>query len=178
MHAASPLPHYIKQLLKTAKKHKASFGAINLSNELKTKLPVWYHISATKQLRRLDNTTLSKCLRHNHRVLLVSDIMSLARHDFVPVLSSDSSVCSCVPCKEAEAKGCHNPLNCVEAARRLLTSLNDKWNPTIDHTPDGLTLTQHRHETNSAAFKKKDGEAIFNPSVTERGGISEVFRVF
>ncbi|KAH9840693.1 uncharacterized protein C8Q71DRAFT_675458, partial [Rhodofomes roseus] len=147
-------------------------------NELKNKLPAWYHISATKRLRRLDNTNLSKCLRRNHGVTYVSDIMVLARHDFIPVLPPDTPVCSCTTCKDAEEKGCQNTLNCVEAARRLLTSLTDKWNPTVNPVPDGLTLTPRRHDNNSAAFKKKDGEAVFNPSVTERGGISEIFRVF
>ncbi|TFY54492.1 hypothetical protein EVJ58_g8829 [Rhodofomes roseus] len=179
MHAASTLPHYIKRMLKTAKKHQTSFGAIKLSTELKGKLPIWYHISASPLLRRLDNTSLSKCLRKNHGVIYTADVMMLARHDFIPTpLPSDTLECTCDSCQTAVNNGCRNPLSCVEAARRLLTSLSDKWNPQAIPIPDGLTLTQRRDESNCAAFKTKDGEAIFNPSITEHGGVSEVFRVF
>ncbi|KAH9830055.1 uncharacterized protein C8Q71DRAFT_691735, partial [Rhodofomes roseus] len=166
-------------MLRTAKKHNASFAAIKLDKSLKDQLPVWYHISASKHLRRLDNTTISKCLRMTHGATTVADITRIARHD-TPIVMNDNSndiSCTCIDCASERRLGCQDPLKCKDAARRLIRLLEQKWNPTIDSPNDGLTLTKKRLDINAKAIESGDA-VTFNPSVTERGGLTEAFRVF
>ncbi|KAH9839781.1 uncharacterized protein C8Q71DRAFT_677175, partial [Rhodofomes roseus] len=165
-------------MLKVAKSYNASFGAIKLSKDLKAQLPIWYHLNASKRLRRLDNTLLSKCLRQHHNIIHVADIMLLSQHDFIPMNGeSDDTQCNCTSCALATASGCRHPLKCIDAARRILYALDYKWDPYADSPNDGLSLTQHRKDSNAEALDN-DGEVVFNPSVTERGGIAETFRLF
>ncbi|KAH9832282.1 uncharacterized protein C8Q71DRAFT_679175, partial [Rhodofomes roseus] len=165
-------------MMKVAKSHNTSLNAIKLSDELKSTLPIWYHISASKRLRRLDNTSLSKCLRNIHIIKSVADIVNMAKHThLITGLSDDSSQCSCPKCSDAYKKGCKHPLSCCEAAGRLLHSLDPKWMPGTNPANDGLTLTTKRRDDNQKALDEK-GDVTFDPSLTERGGISETFRVF
>ncbi|KAH9830777.1 uncharacterized protein C8Q71DRAFT_716273, partial [Rhodofomes roseus] len=166
-------------MLKTAKKYNASFAAIKLDRALKNQLPAWYHISASKQLRRLDNTALSKCLRLTHHVVTVADIARTARHDAPIATNTDGSEpsCTCAGCENDKRSGCKDPLKCKDAAGRILLLLEHKWNPMMDSPADGLTLTKKRLEANTKAVEKGDA-VTFNPSVTEHGGITEAFRVF
>ncbi|KAH9832068.1 uncharacterized protein C8Q71DRAFT_695173, partial [Rhodofomes roseus] len=167
-------------MLKTAKKHKANFAAIKLEKSLKEQLPMWYHISATKQLRRLDNTILSKCLRKVHNVTTVADIAQAARHD-APIEAEGTgtrTVCQCDQCTADRSLGCKDPIRCRIAAGRLLGDIGLKWNPSDPSPNDRLTLTKSRKEANTKALDKNGEYVTFDPSVTERGGIAEAFRVF
>ncbi|KAH9831667.1 uncharacterized protein C8Q71DRAFT_715041, partial [Rhodofomes roseus] len=166
-------------MLTSAKKYNASFAAIKLDKGLKEQLPVWYHISTKKQLRRLDNTKLSKCLRLNHHTVTVADLVQASRHDTLIETNPDdeNDVCVCDRCDEDRRRGCEDPLKCREAAGRLLLNIDDKWNPTARSPNDNLTLTKRRKESNTQAAETK-GAVTFNPSVTERGGIKEALRVF
>ncbi|KAH9829972.1 uncharacterized protein C8Q71DRAFT_681820, partial [Rhodofomes roseus] len=166
-------------MLKTAKKYKASFAAIKLDRHLKEQLPIWYHISATKELRRLDNTSLSKCLRRVHNVKTVADIARATRHDALIQTNEGEAdeKCPCDQCEMDRQMGCKDPLRCRDAAGRLLNRLEQKWNPAERSPNDGLTLTTKKLKENMEALDK-DKAATFNPSVTERGGLSEAFRVF
>ncbi|KAH9840141.1 uncharacterized protein C8Q71DRAFT_687658, partial [Rhodofomes roseus] len=167
-------------MLRTAKKYKASFAAVKLDKELKGQLPIWYHISATKQLRRLDNTRLSKCLRTVHGVITVADIVQAAHHEAVIEMNNDGADadCTCEQCNGDRAKGCTDPIKCRDAASRLLRNVQLKWDPSTSSPNDGLTLTRNRKKANAKAHDEKGVEATFDPSITERGGIAEAFRIF
>ncbi|KAH9841158.1 uncharacterized protein C8Q71DRAFT_682287, partial [Rhodofomes roseus] len=169
-------------ILNTAKKYNVSFAAIKLDRRVKLALPIWYHLGATKHLRRLNNNPSGACLRDTHGVTYVADLLKLTRrpcllaaltmsNDFVP------RDCTCQACEDDRAAGCRAPTRCCKAAVTLLDQVRPKWNPELDRTPDGLTLTKRRMSANKRARQEK-GPTTFNPSITERGEVDEAFRVF
>ncbi|TFY61694.1 hypothetical protein EVJ58_g4350 [Rhodofomes roseus] len=178
-HSRSQLPVYLKRLLTTAKKHNACFAAVKLGPSVKLQLPAWYHISADKHLRRLNNTRLSNCLRDNHNVRVVADLLKASQHP--PFIQSGQPGkdydCTCEACNNTRNGGCKHPMKCQEAAARITNSLSAKWNPKEDNIPDGLTLTAKRKEHNEGVFEE-GGTATFDPSLTTRSGVSEAIRVF
>ena len=68
----SKLPHYLKCMINTAKKHQVSFTAIKLSHHAKTKLPIWYHLGALWKLRAMNNSAKGKCLHNTHNINTVA----------------------------------------------------------------------------------------------------------
>ncbi|TFY52956.1 hypothetical protein EVJ58_g9721 [Rhodofomes roseus] len=177
----SKLPGYLKRMLTTAKKHNASFEAIKLDARAKKALPIWYHLGATKHLRRLNNTKISNCLRETHGVKYVADLISPPKrqcyitakqvsNDFLPE-------CDCPECSQDKARGCKNPMKCCRAMENLIAQIRPKWSPTAEPTPDGLSLTKRRKDANDKALQEQ-GDILFDPSVTTRGPIHEAFRVF
>ncbi|KAH9837260.1 uncharacterized protein C8Q71DRAFT_707100, partial [Rhodofomes roseus] len=170
-------------MLTTAKKHNVSFAAIKLSASLKEELPVWYHLGATKKLRQLNNTKVSDCLRDNHDVRLVADLMPLAKRECYSIARAVSNDfvptdCACPNCETDSGRGCKHPMNCCKAAAYLLAQVHPKWHPDIESPKDGLTLTRRRKDKNEQALEEAEGDVVFDPSLTSRGHIAEAFRVF
>ncbi|KAH9830494.1 uncharacterized protein C8Q71DRAFT_677734, partial [Rhodofomes roseus] len=166
-------------LLNTAKKYNACFAAIKLSKPVKMQLPAWYHISANKQLRRLNNTSLSNCLREAHGIRIIADLIRIVNHPPTPNNGQNGSarICTCNQCIGARRMGCEHPMRCRDAAERILSNLSEKWNPDLENTQDGLTITPKRRGDNETALQE-GGEVIFDPSITARGGASEAIRIF
>ncbi|KAH9839738.1 uncharacterized protein C8Q71DRAFT_695073, partial [Rhodofomes roseus] len=169
-------------MLTTAKRYNVSFAAVKLDNQMKKSLPIWYHLGATKKLRRLNNTNVSNCLRDKHGITYVADLLAPTRracyiealrvsNDFLP------TSCICTDCERDKAHGCKHPLRCCRGAAELLAQVRPKWNPTTDTTPDGLSLTRNRKTANQKAIQE-NGDVLFDPSLTTRGPLEEAFRVF
>ncbi|EPS94214.1 hypothetical protein FOMPIDRAFT_1134770 [Fomitopsis schrenkii] len=182
VHKASPLPEYLKRMLSTAKKYNVSFAAVKLDHSMKVKLPIWYHLGATKKLRRMNNTKTGDCLRLNHGVRTVADVLRVtnrdcyrdareSRNDYVP------EDCACPQCEEDRRQGCKHPRKCCRAADRALEEVRPKWHPDEPLPQDGLSLTQRRHDANADALES-DGTLTFDPSLTERGDLDIAFRAF
>ncbi|KAI0051951.1 ribonuclease H-like protein [Auriscalpium vulgare] len=55
--------------------------------------------------------------------------------------------------------------------------MDPKTNPALTPHKDGLSLTRHRIERNESAISQKDGEVIFDPSVSSKS-LADGFRVF
>ncbi|EPS93461.1 hypothetical protein FOMPIDRAFT_17746, partial [Fomitopsis schrenkii] len=149
---------------------------------MKSRLPIWYHLGATRKLRRLNNTHTSDCLRIAHGALIVADIAMMAKrvcyqeakapgNDYLP------DNCECVECTKDRGNGCNHPWKCCEAAGKALAEVRPKWNPEAEAPHDSLTLTKRRNEMNADAMTD-GGTLTFNPSITQRGDLSDAFRVF
>ncbi|EPS92746.1 hypothetical protein FOMPIDRAFT_1137360 [Fomitopsis schrenkii] len=179
----SGLPVYARNLLNTAKKHNLSLGAIKMDKNLKRKLPLWYHLGADKHLKKLNNTTISDCLREKHGVTTIASLQRALRGEGgcdAPIYGQESvrDNCTCTTCQDLRGRGCKHPRRCRQAADRLLHFILPKWNPE-DATPgDGLTLTRRRKRRNQDMLETSEGDFVFDPSVTEKGELSEAFRVF
>ncbi|EPS93198.1 hypothetical protein FOMPIDRAFT_1136675, partial [Fomitopsis schrenkii] len=163
-------------MLLVGRKYNASLAAIKLDTSLKVQLPVWYHVGAKCELRKLNNTKISDCLRDNHRVHTVLDLLRLRRHNVTAYIPPEND-CDCQECENERQRGCKHPFTCHEAAEKLLSMIRPKWHPDNIAPIDGLTLTKRRHDRNTEALGEGD-EVTFNPSVTERDGISKAFRIF
>ena len=172
----SKLPVYMQRMFTVAKKHRVSFAAVKLSAPLKKELPIWYHLGALPELRKLNNTPVSDCLRNVHGVMKVHDLvlMSNTHPDNPPATPGP---CECAVCTAARREGCRDPTRCRTAARRLLCLIKPKWDPTESPSPDGLTMSAGARERNLE--RAAAGEMVdFDPSVTDRTTLSDVFRAF
>lgn len=188
------LPPATRRMLAIAKKYKVHFGALKLSNKLKKKLPIWYHIGTTEPLRRTNNLAASKCLRTNHQVHTVGEIYKLVRlrekHPDTTHQCRESKDCICRNCQDVRTTTtCKWPFKCWQTAQRIVNSLASKWNPRDTPYSDGLSLTPNRKRKNEIARRPRnadepndaeDREILFDPSITtpDDEGLSAVFRVF
>ncbi|EPS98431.1 hypothetical protein FOMPIDRAFT_58886, partial [Fomitopsis schrenkii] len=167
-------------MIATAKKYGIQLEALRIGKALKKRLPAWYHLGAINKTKNLNNKKTSECMRNNHGVRVVADLVTLTTRDHNTTdwsNASEKTECTCEGCRNDERKGCKNPVRCCEAAKEILDQLPPKWHPDREPQEDGLTLTTKRHGKNREA--KENGSAIlFNPTVTERGGLTENFRIF
>ena len=176
---ASPLPTYLKRMLTVAKKHNVSFEAVKLHHSLKQALPIWYHLGALRRMRLLENTPRGDCLRDVHHVRLVSDLTALIRahEDHQTATPPRTRPCTCTECQNAQEAGCSNPISCFALAHRLSQAIRPKWHLDTTSPADNLSLTPTRKATQKEAVST-DGTVLFDPSLTERGSVSEAFRAF
>ena len=182
LHKTSKLPGYLKEMLAAARKCEVSFAAIKLDTKMKKQLPIWYHLGATKKIRKLNNKRTSDCLRDCHGVRIVADASKVAErpcyrqarstgNDYLP------DTCTCKECTRDREQGCKNPWKCCQAAEEILREIRPKWHPTTESPGDNLTLTKRRNEKNEEALTN-NGTITFNPSVTQHGELDEAFRAF
>ncbi|KAH9833095.1 uncharacterized protein C8Q71DRAFT_686284, partial [Rhodofomes roseus] len=176
------LPKYLQTMMATGKKYNVSFAAIKLDRRLKEELPVWYHLGATKQLRRLNNTKVSDCLRQKHGVHVIANLLKVTE-THIPIINgqmgSEAQIeneCECDKCEDLRNKGCKHPETCRQAAARILGLIRPKWHPENENN-DGLSLTHRRKEKNQQAVENEEA-TTFDPSVTSRDGIAQAFRAF
>ncbi|EPS99576.1 hypothetical protein FOMPIDRAFT_1090285, partial [Fomitopsis schrenkii] len=136
-------------MLRTAKKYHVSFAAIKLSKRSKSKLPIWYHLGATKKLRSMNNSPAGKCLRELHGVRVVADLLPLRGRACIlraggPTPPTVDPGCECGGCTGDRALGCKNPQRCAVYAAKLLDEVRPKWHPDRAPPNDGLSLTTRR----------------------------------
>ncbi|EPS96085.1 hypothetical protein FOMPIDRAFT_62555, partial [Fomitopsis schrenkii] len=153
-----------------------------MNQDMKMQLPIWYHLGATRKLRRLNNTRNSDCLRENHGALIGADILRIARrvcyqeakaggNDYIP------DDCACAECAQDRLTGCDHPRRCCATAEQTLDTVRPKWNPREANVSDGLSLTRRRRENNDTVLSE-GGSLTFDPSITQSGALDEAFRVF
>ena len=167
------------RMLKAAYKHNIAFAPINLSQDLRERLPIWQHLGIEKQIPR---NPRSKCLARTHKSIRVKDMLKITarlqgeyeRGIHIPVYS-----CNCKDCKDDRESGCENPQRCAIEAQKRLERITPKLNPKRPPNLDGLSLTKRRIEQNQLASEEDDDQGItFDPSVTEKRELSDCFRIF
>jgi ribonuclease HI len=169
------LPESVTRMFNAAYKYNVSFEALKISEKLKKELPAWHHLGA---LKRVLHTKGAKCLRTNHDVSTVEDLtcvtarVSTNRRDHKKIAH-----CACIPCKTDRQRGCKKPWHCVNEALRMLDLIKPKLRPTEQGPTDGLSLTRRRKKANKRA-RKRNGEILFDPTVTCKANIAECFRIF
>lgn len=185
LHSSKALPREIRQMLIVGKKFNVRMDTLKLPPALKRKLPIWYHIGAEQDLQTATMKPASQCLRKNHGVRTVEDVLAVTKR-LVEVFPDGTGGlrrhlrrknCACHPCKSDRSKGCSNPDKCCSTAKKLSRLLFPKYAPDMTPSGDGLSLTPRRMEANEEAMKD-DGRIIFNPSVTDPEDISQTIRAF
>ena len=181
LHSTSNLPKDIIQMLQIGKELNVNLEALKLSDSLKEKLPAWYHLGTNKQLTSLNNHKQSKCLRENHAVKTVGDLMQNIKRgkDNSPQhIHRDRVNCACNYCKyDRSIYKCQAPNKCFKMAELLLQQLQPKWAPDNKPPIDNLTHTASRRQANSKA-REENGRVVFNPSITTDDDLSHNFRIF
>ena len=180
------LPDQIKRMIVTARKFKLKFVALSISQGLKLQMPIWKHPS----VRKIDYDHASRrraaaCLRSNHHVRLVDDVLTIATRRTViaqkPHRLNSSGLsrqnCACPSCQRDRVElGCQHPGKCIDTAKILINSIHPKWNPTVDNPCDNWSLTPEEMELNSQPIRT--GEVMtFDPDFT-LNNIGQGFRIF
>ncbi|KAJ7657424.1 hypothetical protein DFH06DRAFT_991016, partial [Mycena polygramma] len=168
------LPEPCKTLLKTASDFNIRLDALNIDDEVKRGLPIWFHPAASKELNYLNNSLSSKCLRNIHKVSSVGDLMAITTGE--SPRHSRRKNCACAACKHDRARGCIKPYACRDEGIKLLDCLHPKWdprhlicqpNPAL--TVDELLINQNEYSDNKAV--------TFDPNIT-LSNFAHGFRVF
>ena len=159
-------------MIKTANKHRIAFAPINISQELRKRLPAWQHLGVEKHASR---NPRARCLAKNHRSERVEDMlntMERLKQDYTRGTHTPDYSCQCEDCEVDKRNGCTTPQRCALEAEKRLDQITPKLNPMRLPNQDGLSLTKHRRERNQQAEDNEDDEQgiIFN--------LSECFRVF
>jgi len=172
------LPQEAQMLLKIAKKYNVSFAPIKLSKELKKNLPAWCHPGTSKNTY---HKSKDKCLTEQHDSKSIKHLLKIRKR--LTRISTNNqhfprSSCPCTDCQKDRNKGCKNPHTCAQHANEILFKIAPKFDTKTKPKKDGLSLTRHRKEKNHQAHKNKQGEILFDPTVTNRSCLSDCFRIF
>ncbi|KAF8836027.1 hypothetical protein BDN67DRAFT_862306, partial [Paxillus ammoniavirescens] len=151
-------------ILKVARKYNLRLDAYTASDEVKRALPMWFHVGASPELNGLNNHVYVKCLRANHHITSVGQLLDFI--DDIPPEHHQCASCSCQKCRDdRQLRGCSKPMECQKLAQKLLNSITPKWNPRhlTKHELKGLTPAQIA-ENEKALCEKQ--EVIFNPNMS------------
>ena len=135
------IPKDLKDLVKTAKKYGVRLEAITPDRQTRELLPAT-RCKQTKEPNKPDTLCdkLGKCLRNKHNVRNLGDAARISEN--VPRQHKNNKRCRCTRCCEirlATNNACKHPNKCIERAKRLSESIQDKWSPTKDLHPDFFT---------------------------------------
>jgi ribonuclease HI len=180
---ANNTPKEIINMLKIAKKYNVSFAPIKLSKQLKKQLPAWYHLGAPPKTyhKQKDN-----CLQNNHKAQKIKHLIKISKR--ISLTNNETTDnnkkhyprknCACKYCKKDRNKGCENPHKCAITAKEILNKIAPKFNTKSKPKKDNLSLTHSRKEKNQQAHERRQGEIIFDPTITIRTTLGDCFRIF
>ncbi|KAJ4484643.1 hypothetical protein C8R41DRAFT_706832, partial [Lentinula lateritia] len=134
-------------------------------------MPIWYHKEADTEIRSINHTTASVCLRTKHRIQTVGDTVALTFRQQNPE-HEPTSLCQCKECTGMhEGYNCQHPHGCMNQALKLLNSLPKKWDPRSELPED----YQNKPIPTSTL---PSGENPFDTNITTTGSLANIFRIF
>lgn len=119
------------------------------------------------------NTPPAICLRDNHKILIVEDLLQLV--NLVQDRYHQERIdCACNICIQLRNENCIKPYHCLKEGAKLLQGLSQKW------IPRNLSLNEinDRNILNNQQFIRPDGLIKFNPYITSEETIQSEFCVF
>ena len=176
------IPRDLREMIKIAKKYGVKLEAVHPAPETRLELPAIRNVH-TKTSEKPDTLTdkFGKCIRNTHQVKSLQDITEIANN--VPNNHKRNKKCKCTRCTELRRNtngACKHPNKCIERAKNLLGTINDKWNPTILHPPEFFTnpkpneTGQSQEEDDENPEKKPITLDPFNVETS----LKDCFRVF
>jgi exonuclease III len=164
----------LARMVKVGEKYDLKMEGLAISREIQREMPIWYHAKSEATKRLFNIGVEVKCLKTNHKIRLVGEAEDLARRAGCNRHRARKD-CKCDACKETRKecrpRKCANPHKCYTHARKMLDSLQDKWNPMRPQPEDYEENPEHREEN--------DPEWVeFNPTITTHGKITDTFRIF
>lgn len=169
------LPTHLKRILKTAKKFNVRWEAISIAPEIARQLPIWFHLGASNDIKKLNNTPSANCLRINHDVRYVQDLEVVIRRSDPNHRTHHE--CPCAHCTRDRARRCRNPIKCIKVANELLTCVQPKWNPATSSPNYNLNISPEQIPQDIGE-NKGNSLIIFDPIFPSPASIEEGFRVF
>ena len=117
------------RMVKTANKHRLAFAPINISQDLRERLPSWQHLGIEKQILK---NPRSRCLARNHKSTKVKDMLSVAdrlKGEYRGGLHVPDFTCHCDDCETDRENRCENPQRCAIEAQRRIEKNNAQTKP-------------------------------------------------
>jgi len=176
---AQGIPRDLREMIKVARKYGVRLEAINPTKEVREELPA-IRSSQTKEDKKPETLCdkFGKCIRDKHKIRSLKDVAALAND--TPRQHKRNRKCKCEKCSQIRRDtggGCHHPNKCIERAAAILSSVKEKWNPTVAHPPEYLTSPSPR-ET-GPRFNPNTNQTVhtLNPFRPEKS-LKDCFRVF
>jgi ribonuclease HI len=162
---SSKLPYDLVAMLHLSQELKINFGALSPSDTLKNELPIRHHVGADRAITELTNKKEARWLRLVHHIKTVAEMNDIgADNDPQHRLRKN---CSCNSCSHIRTTiYCKNPHKCIGMARRIMSTLPAKWDPSLPTQHNELSLTLRWKARNKAAETNK-GPILFDSSVME-----------
>jgi exonuclease III len=169
----SPLPGELKSMIKIAEKHGTKLDGIEIGDDLKQKMPIWFHIAESQYMRQMTNRNTARCLRTAHQIIKVGQLENnnISIHDHV-----ERRTCTCRTCNDQRAAGCRNPTMCKELGRKLIASMPEQWRPGTQTDDLDIELSEADRTNNETALTK-GGDVTFERILTVNS-VTDAVRVF
>jgi ribonuclease HI/exonuclease III len=140
------MPNSLREMIKAAKRYNLKISVLRAPIALKLSMPAFFHPGSENN--RKNNTRRAKCLRNNHAVNTINDLVTFA-------LDKENN--------EEEYECELKTERCRQYAKELLRNLTNVWNPlTTTPTKNKLYHTPRRIEINRKANIKVT-PITFNP---------------
>ncbi|KAJ7845560.1 hypothetical protein B0H13DRAFT_1647298, partial [Mycena leptocephala] len=97
--------------------------------ELKKRMPIRLHIAVSPEMKKLNNSQASKCLRWTHHVSTVEDLVNMANRGNPNRPHHRRFNCACNLCKSDRNSECSKPFLCQEEAVKILDCIHPEWDP-------------------------------------------------
>ena len=171
----SKLPQELKEMLKTAEEFNVKIKTLKPTKDLQNALPIWFYKGGNGLLNVLYSYKEAKCLRTKHKIITTGQLNAIALETSNNHKARKN--CPCNTCKAIRDKTkCKNPHSCQIAVRKMINTLNPKWNPNTIYSNDNLDLTPRRIRANKEA-ETQNNPIIFNPKISTNK-IKQMFRIF
>jgi hypothetical protein len=169
------LPLGLQRIMKVKKKYNVQIEALAIPQDIKSNMPIWFHVAASNDLKSFNNHHYSTCLRDNHEIQTVGQMCL-----FISRSTPDHrqrNGCICDNCTADKAKGCKKPFECRKLAKKIMNCIPPKWHPHKDLARKIKPLMPSEKEKNETAIEDKRG-LIFDPNIYLEGPITNAMRVF
>ncbi|KAG2088265.1 uncharacterized protein F5147DRAFT_587724, partial [Suillus discolor] len=138
-------------------------------------LPIWFHIGASKELKKFNNHLHASCLRDNHNITSVSQLETTMKR-YSPHHRQNKD-CPCEHCLvDRTSYKCNKPFKCVKLAKEIMNCLLLKWHPNNCSPSYALNIAPEQSTEND-----DQGEAnikIFDPIFPSPDTLETGFRAF
>ncbi|EJD32732.1 hypothetical protein AURDEDRAFT_178173 [Auricularia subglabra TFB-10046 SS5] len=163
---ANKLPLELKLMVRATTKHGVKLDGAHISEEVRGRMPIWYHPDRTRNGNEQHTSAVITCLRQVHEVFTVHDAVVCGHNDQ----------------QELRRRGnrrVHNRrTNCgCEYALDLTNAIGAKWSPYTAPPDLSGSLSAEESEENARAFAVHE-PVTFDPTTKAPTEVHNAFRVF
>ncbi|KAG1873501.1 hypothetical protein C8R48DRAFT_593872 [Suillus tomentosus] len=169
------LSSHLKRITQAADKYKVRWEAININPDITRQLPIWFHIGASEDLRKLNNHLYASCLREKHHAISVGQMEAIATRN-LPTHRQNKN-CPCAHCSQDRTQAkCDKPFKCTKLARDILQCILPKWHPQTSLPPYSLNIAPK--QITAGANDENVHHKLFDPTYPSPNSLTDGFRVF
>lgn len=169
------LSSHLQRITKAADKYRVRWEAININPDVSRQLPIWFHIGASENLKKLNNHLYASCLREKHHVTSVGQMELIATRN-LPSHRQNKN-CPCAHCSQDRTLvKCEKPYKCTKLARDILQCILPKWHPQTSSPPYSLNIAPE--QITPGDDNENNHQKLFDPTYPSPNSLTDGFRVF